>query len=130
MIGDSSGSSAPVDQTVSFDVAQNVIGAYFSGTGWNSGFMSLFASSSGDLGPNGANQLTTILPWSTINTISVAFSGPVTVGQNSLTLNNSAGSVIPSTGFSYSGSTDVAQWQFPVLGANKWWIGLSASTSH
>jgi hypothetical protein len=78
---------------------------------------------------DGANQLTTIVPWTNITQISIAFSEPVTLGQASLTLYNSANAAIGSSSYSYNATTFVATWQFSTpLAANKYVMNLAANS--
>jgi hypothetical protein len=73
--------------------------------------------------------LTTIVPWTNVTQISIAFSEPVTLGQASLTLYNSANAAISSSNYSYDSSTFVATWQFSTaLAANKYVINLAANS--
>jgi hypothetical protein len=61
--------------------------------------------------------------------ISIAFSEPVNLTQSSLTLYNSLGSVVPTSGFSYNSSAMIATWQFSSpLAANKYVMNLAANS--
>jgi fibronectin-binding autotransporter adhesin len=138
-VGGPLSTSSTISITVNaLNVAPIVIGAYASGTNWGSGFYSnLDANNLGD--PNvagegflmfdGANQLTSDLPWTSVDTISIAFSETVNVSQASLTLYDSSDNPTSPTGFSYDATNSIAHWTFASsLAANIWWVGLTAST--
>jgi DNA-binding beta-propeller fold protein YncE len=124
--------------SVQLNILPIVVGAYASGTNWGAGFFStLDGSGLGDsnvagegfLMFDGANQLTSDLPWTSIDTISIAFNKNVTVSQASLTLYDSSNNPTSPTSFSYDSTNFIAHWTFPSsLAANIWWVGLTAST--
>ncbi|HEX3658961.1 MAG TPA: autotransporter-associated beta strand repeat-containing protein [Pirellulales bacterium] len=128
-------SSATASASILVDAAPVVVGAYVSGSAWSASYLSMLAANSlGDSTAgfelaDGANQLTTIVPWTNVTQISIAFSEPVTLGQASLTLYNSANAAISSSNYSYDSSTFVATWQFSTaLAANKYVINLAANS--
>jgi hypothetical protein len=115
-----------------------VTGVYASGTLWGSGFYGALdvnglgdptVANQGFLLFDGAAQLTSDLPWTSIDTISVAFSENVNVSQTGLTLYDSSNNATSPTSFSYDATNFIAHWTFSnPLAANIWWIGLAAST--
>ena len=116
-------SSTPVTTTVTFDVAPTIVGVYASGTTWSSSFLNvldaagLASSSATHVGfrlADGSNQLTTDLPWSNVDTLSIAFNKNVNVTQSSLTLYDSSNHAYTPAGFSYNAVTFIAVWQFAV----------------
>jgi fibronectin-binding autotransporter adhesin len=131
-------STATESASILVDAIPIVVGAFASGTNWGSGFYSdLDSSGLGDptvAGEgfkmfDGANQLTSDLPWTSIDTISIAFSEFVNVGISSLTLYDSSNNPTSATSFSYDATNFIAHWTFPSsLAANIWWVGLTAST--
>jgi autotransporter-associated beta strand protein len=128
-------SSATASASILVDAAPVVVGAYVSGSAWSASYLSMLAaagvgnSAMGFELAGGANQLTTIVPWTNVTQISIAFSEPVTLGQASLTLYNSANAAISSSNYSYNSSTFVATWQFSTpLAANKYVLNLAANS--
>jgi fibronectin-binding autotransporter adhesin len=131
-------SAATESASILVDAIPVVVGAYASGTNWGAGFYSdLDTSGLGDptvAGEgfkmfDGASQLTSDLPWTSIDTISIAFSEFVNVGISSLTLYDSSNNPTSATSFSYDATNFIAHWTFPSsLAANIWWVGLTAST--
>jgi uncharacterized delta-60 repeat protein len=70
------------------------------------------------------------LPWSNIDTITMAFDGPVVVGQSDLTLVGSADAATPPTasGFVWNATDFTATWTFAVpLAMNKYLLRLAPS---
>jgi uncharacterized repeat protein (TIGR01451 family) len=116
--------------TTTVDIPPTVVGAFVSGTGWNVSYLSMLdAAGLGFELASGADQLTTILPWTNANEISIAFSEPVNVSQGSLTLYDSTNTAIPSSGFSYNATSNIATWQFATaLPANKYVMNLAAGS--
>ncbi|HEY5313892.1 MAG TPA: hypothetical protein VIK18_15290, partial [Pirellulales bacterium] len=116
-----------------------VIGAFVSGTAWNASYLSMLdaaslgSSAAADQGfelASGANQLTTMLPWTNVDQISIAFSEPVSVSQGSLTLYNSTNTAVPISGFSYNSTANIATWQFATpLAASKYVMNLAANSA-
>ncbi|HWC88561.1 MAG TPA: hypothetical protein VG433_02870, partial [Pirellulales bacterium] len=135
---DANDSTAQATQSVIIDVAPQVVGALVSGSAWSSSYLSMLDtagfgnSTAADQGfqlASGADQLTTILPWTNINQISIAFSEPVELSQSSLTLYNSTNTAVPSSGFSYNSAANIATWQFATpLVANKYVMNLAANS--
>ncbi|HEX3655624.1 MAG TPA: choice-of-anchor tandem repeat GloVer-containing protein [Pirellulales bacterium] len=120
--------------TTAVSVAPQVVGAFVSGSAWNASYLSMLStaglgnSAVGFELATGANQLATI-PWTNVTQISIGFSEFVNVSQDSLTLYNSANTVVPTSGFSYNSTTNVATWQFSTaLVANKYVINLAADS--
>ncbi|HEX4142891.1 MAG TPA: pre-peptidase C-terminal domain-containing protein [Pirellulales bacterium] len=115
-----------------------VVGAFVSSTAWNASYLSMLdaaglgssaASGQGFELAGGSNQLTTMLAWTNINQISIAFSETVNVSQSSLTLYNSANTAIPTSGFSYNSTANIATWQFSTaLVANKYVMNLAGAS--
>jgi hypothetical protein len=115
-----------------------VIGAYASGTAWNASYLSMLdaaglgssaASGQGFELASGANQLTTMLPWTDLTLISVAFSEFVNVSQTSLTLYNSSNTAIAPSGLIYNSTANIATWSFSTpLAAGKYVMDLAASS--
>ncbi|HEY5316077.1 MAG TPA: hypothetical protein VIK18_26350, partial [Pirellulales bacterium] len=121
--------------TLMQDSGPTVVGAFVSGSAWNASYLSLLAAAGlGNSGlgfelASGANQLTTMLPWTNVTQISIAFSEPVTLSQASLTLYNSANMPISVSSYSYNSSTYVATWQFSApLAADKYVMNLAANS--
>ncbi|HEX4144189.1 MAG TPA: choice-of-anchor tandem repeat GloVer-containing protein [Pirellulales bacterium] len=111
-----------------------VVGAFVSGSAWSASYLSMLStaglgnSAVGFELVSGADQLTTI-PWTNVTQISIAFSEFVNVSQGSLTLYNSANTIVPASGYSYNSTTNIATWQFSTaLVANKYVINLAASS--
>ncbi len=125
-ITDSAGFALTSGASASFIVnttPPEVTAVYVKGSAWSSSFLNYLATNGmGDatLGyrlVGGASQLTP-LPWTNIDTISVAFSQDVTVNtaQAGLALSGSpdvpAPAALSSTEFSYNSTTHVATWTF------------------
>ncbi|HEY5315540.1 MAG TPA: hypothetical protein VIK18_23620, partial [Pirellulales bacterium] len=128
-------SSATGSASILVDAAPTVIGVLVSGSAWTASYLSMLAAAglgSSAVGfelADGANQLTTTLPWTNVTEISIAFSEPVNLSQTSLTLYNSTNAAISSSGYSYNPTTYIATWQFATpLAANKYVMNLAASS--
>ncbi|HEY5313852.1 MAG TPA: ELWxxDGT repeat protein, partial [Pirellulales bacterium] len=134
--GSTAFSTAELSALLVVNPLPTVVGVYASSTQWAPSFVSMLDSAGlGDgswpgLGfelADGANQLATMLPWTNIDILSVAFDEGVMVAPASLTLYDDAGNPIASTGFSYNAAAQVATWTFPTLASSKYWIGLSSA---
>ncbi|HEY5311070.1 MAG TPA: hypothetical protein VIK18_01080, partial [Pirellulales bacterium] len=131
-------SSTTASASILVDVAPTVVGSFVSGSAWSASYLSMLdsaglgSSAAADQGfqlADGASQLTTMLPWTNITQLSIAFSEGVTLSQASLSLYNSANTLIPTSGFSYNSTANIATWQFSTaLAANKYVINLAASS--
>jgi hypothetical protein len=136
--GGSAFSSSTAASSLVVDAPPKVVGVDASGSTWGSGFYSALdanglgspvASGLGFQLADGANQLLTLLPWTSVDTLTITFSKGVTVSANSLTLYDSEGDALTTTNFNYNAANSTAQWIFSSdLAADKWWISLSAAT--
>jgi len=95
-----------------------VEGVFVKGTTWDSAFLNSLDSQGSGLAsvpglgyavPDGAAQLNT-LPWSNIDTISVAFSEDVVVGQGDLAISGVNVPAYTITGFNYDAIAHTATW--------------------
>ena len=143
--------SNTVTETVTVTAPVTITGAYVSGSTWtDSGSTTNFDGYLVDEGlgdaampivgyalQTGANQLTQ-LPWATLTTITVQFSGPVSnIGLGSLKLVGGTGGGVtgavaaPSvTGFSSSLGSNIYQWTLSsALGNNKYVMAIATTGS-
>jgi hypothetical protein len=130
--------SAPVTFAILADTPPVVVGAFVSGTAWNASYLSMLdasglgSSAAGNQGfelASGANQLTTMLPWTNVTQISIAFSEFVNVSPSSLTLYNSTNTAIFASSVSYNSTANIATWQFATaLPADKYVMNLAGTS--
>src|SRR5262249_15629993 len=78
--------------------------------------------------PDGTGQTSTILPYSNVNTISIAFDEDVSGVEAAFALVDSSNSPLATTGFTYDHTHHVATWMLAApLGVNKYLIHLTST---
>ena len=131
--------SGVVTKQVNILAPAQVAGVYISSSSWSSSFLSylggngLGSATFGYALQTGATQLN-MLPWTTINTISVQFNEPVTIdsslqsGFGLLIGSSSTTAPANTSGFTYNPTTNTATWTFAApLSRDKYLMYLPAS---